>query len=998
MKKGRFLFLFWLLLGCIISWQEAAAQRYPFYNLNVEDGLAQSQPRAITEDALGHLWIGTLGGLSRYDGKNFVNYSAKDGLPGNIVRALAMDTAGNLWIGGAEGLCRFNGKSFQKIPIPVTREKEKTAVRQIMVDGRGVVWALSSGKLYFLQDDSARLVHLPFNNGLVTAFLPNHSSLWLAATNGMAYQYRQNKWDSMALPVQRNNRPAIIQQIFQDSKGRVWLAGAQGLLLWRDNALQQVLPAADTAYFPVYALTEDKTGNLWLGCAKGVISLQQNGETRYYGKKNGLSNNIFFNVYTDRAGNVWMASDGQGIFRFSGAPFTIVDETTGLGSGQVMSIAEGRDGEVFLGTYDAGLYRYKDGAAQEVRLPVKNVPAITALDYHEGVLWLGTRAEGLWRWDGKQLKVFRKSKDGLPSDYIISLYRDSLQNLWLGTAGGAACLRTDGFHTIPVLLTDVQSFLEWNKDSLLIAGPEGLWWYANQKAEPFITGSILDSLPPQTMVRTGDLLWAGTSENGIVIYNLQRNKSFVLNTENILRSDFIYNLLVDRQGSVWIGTGMGIHRISGYQTENTRVSIYGSGQGIAGMESNHNASIQTSNGTVWMGTTAGAMLFPMTQPRQLAQNTAVVLQSVSLPGKAGIPDKYYDSLSAWYGVPQHMNLPYRQNTVSFTFQALALVQQKQVRYRHRLLGLDTAWSPWVAENTLTYSALPPGHYTLEVQSAIEGNRAKISTASYAFAIQTPFHKSVLFRVLLVLALILIGIGIQYLLSRRRRHLREMIRALRAEEQNRVRQRTAEDFHDEVGNRITRISVLTQVLKGKLNPLTEDSERILNKIQENAALLYNGTRDILWALKPENDNLYELLQRLNELGVDLFRDTPAGFFFAGARENWRAYKLPMDVNRNLMMIFKEGMNNCLKYAAATKVHLIAEVGEDNVFTLVLEDNGKGFQQDVNNRGQGLNNMKRRAERIGGSLEVESSVGGGTTIKLWLGLAGFKEAGSDLMRRL
>lgn len=219
-------------------------------------------------------------------------------------------------------------------------------------------------------------------------------------------------------------------------------------------------------------------------------------------------------------------------------------------------------------------------------------------------------------------------------------------------------------------------------------------------------------------------------------------------------------------------------------------------------------------------------------------------------------------------------------------------------------------------------------------------------------------------------------------------MQEMIRELRAEEQNKVRQRTAEDFHDEVGNRITRISVLAQVLKNKFRPLPEDGERILNKIQENATLLYNGTRDILWALKPENDNLYELLQRLNEVGTELFQDTPVAFYFAGASEKWRAYKLPMDVNRNLMMIFKEAMNNCLKYAESNRVNLIASVSEDQLFTLLLEDNGKGFDPSSDGRGQGLNNMMRRAGRIGGRLSIEGhSESGGAAICLELPLAGF-----------
>src|SRR5690606_35267759 len=133
-------------------------------------------------------------------------------------------------------------------------------------------------------------------------------------------------------------------------------------------------------------------------------------------------------------------------------------------------------------------------------------------------------------------------------------------------------------------------------------------------------------------------------------------------------------------------------------------------------------------------------------------------------------------------------------------------------------------------------------------------------------------------------------------------------------------RTAEDFHDEVGNKLTRINVLSNILKTKISNPAPDLFRIIEQIQENTAQLYSSTRDILWSLQPSNSNLYEILHRIRDVGVELFQDTDIEFSFSGADERMKRYRLPLDVSRNLIMIFKEALNNCLKYANATQVYM------------------------------------------------------------------------------
>jgi signal transduction histidine kinase len=228
--------------------------------------------------------------------------------------------------------------------------------------------------------------------------------------------------------------------------------------------------------------------------------------------------------------------------------------------------------------------------------------------------------------------------------------------------------------------------------------------------------------------------------------------------------------------------------------------------------------------------------------------------------------------------------------------------------------------------------------------------------------------------------ILLGVSMQYIANRRKQNRLKLLEQLRREEQSKVRQRTAEDFHDEVGNKLTRINVLTNVLKSKMGDMTPDAKRIIDQIQDNTAQLYSGTRDILWSLKPSNDNLYEILHRIRDFGTDLFQDTNVEFVFTGTDEQWKASRLPMDVSRNLIMIFKEAMNNSLKYSGATKLTLHVALLQKDVLQLVLSDNGKGFDILRAKKGHGIDNMNVRAKRINGILYIDSRKDHSTIITL------------------
>jgi ligand-binding sensor domain-containing protein/signal transduction histidine kinase len=960
----------------IFTGSRLLAQHYPFFNLGVENGLIQSQATCLTQDHFGNLWIGTLGGLSRYDGKTVSNYSIRNGLSSNIIRAVTSDEKGTLWIGTPTSVCAYYGRSF--VEYPFTGQTMNPRGLQQISCYRDTVWSVRSGSLYFITKGKSYTYAVP-GDGAVTSVLVEAQNLWVAK-NGVIYNYHNKAWTVYTYPAAPAGGMYFTTAIYRDKQGLLWLATNMGLYRIENNAITSLsIAGSSLSQLPViYSITQDNENNIWLGLAQGAAKLTTSGII-YYNKRNGLCDNTITSVFTDREGNVWLATDGVGVYRYSGTQFTSLDESMGLPSAQIMAIDADRNGQIFLGTYDAGLYSFNNGEVKPIAFPGTKAPAITSLQLsHDGKLWIGTRGNGLWRYDNI-FKNYVAPEHHFPSDFITCLYEDTAHNLWIGFSNGAVWRNRDTFKSLPVNAY-ILSFLNIGADSTLIEQEKGLKLFSAGTVSDFKTNGPADSSTLECMTLHNNELWIGTSDNGIICYNLATKKSFTINKSNGLQSDFIYNLIADNQGNIWAGTGYGIHKISRSATGEPVITFYGKGQSAAGMESNLNASFKMRDGSLWFGTTNGALHYIPNTKTITAKPVSIVLQSVKLFGEPIKENNYFDSTDNWYGVPYGLHLPYRKNNITFTFQAITLSSNQKLLYRYKIDGLDAPWSDWTTTNSVTYSALPPGKYTFIVECNTGEETGKVQTLSYPFEIITPFTKTKWFRLAILGACILLGIGLQYIVNNAKQRRQRLLAKLRGEEQAKIRMRTAEDFHDEVGNKITRINVLTNVLKNKVGPTSPDVKKIFEQIEDNTGQLYSGTRDILWSLQPSNDSLYEILHRLQDFGNDLFQDTDIEFIFTGSEDKWRNYKLPMDVSRNLIMIFKEALNNTLKYSKATIVKMEAVVKPRDILHITLTDNGKGFDMDKVERGHGINNMNIRAARIHGRLYIDTRENKGTYISL------------------
>ena len=960
-----------LVLLMLYSSHMLRAQRLPFYNLSIEQGLIQSQAMCLEQDRIGHLWIGTLGGLSRWDGHQFSNYTVRDGLPSNTIYSLRKGSGDSLWIGTTKGLSLYDGHTFRNFTFSSPDNPQGNVVTAIEAAGT-MLWCIAGGQLYQLINGKVKLLPLPDADvRSLSLFHDRDDALWVGTfSTGSTYRLYRNSWEK--IPLINNAKTAY--SFFQDD----YRARLSAIGIITNKGIQQYAGGHDIFKFQpeisdagrgdIRRGVQSGRNDLWFSATNGAYRFS-GGKYIHYGRKEGFTDNRINALLADREGNVWFASDGQGIYRYSGAPFTILDESCGLGSSQISAFAADKKGSLYLGTYEAGIYRFNAGKLSETRFPKGAAASVMASAF--GKVWAGTRADGLFFLEGDTWIPYPRPT----FKNIGALYEAVDGSLWIGGEEGAAILSKDSLHIMHGRSSGITDFYPLGRDSMLIASAVGLRLYTGGVQIPFITGGLADIATIQCMAGSGNILFFGTSDNGIIIYDRLTGRTEQISKPEGLRSDFIYNLSIDDDSNLWAGTGFGIHRIhfskSGYS-----IAFYGQEVGMKGMESNHNATLKMSDGSIWFGTTGGAVHYQRTAA--IAQSApAVMISAVLLFGKAITDSNYFRGLSPFYEVPQALRLPYHENNLTFIFNGIQLAGSP-LEYRYELSGLDAQWSAWSTVNTVNYSAMPPGKYSLRVQCR-SGDGGIGSAKPYEFEIITPFHKTGLFRLLVLIGCIMLGIALQYYAARRRLARERMIEKLRRQEQAIIRQRTAEDFHDEVGNKITRINVMTSVLRSRLGAPSADVLRIIESIQDNAGQLYQGTRDILWSLKPSNDSLYENINRIIHFGQDLFGDTEVAFSANTPDESWKSLRLQMDASRNLIMIFKEALNNVLKHSAASEVTLETLLDKD-MLIIKLKDNGKGFSPEEVAHGHGLDNMQNRAKRINGTLGIESSPGAGATFIL------------------
>ena len=987
-----------LIFGCLaVPGAEARKPHYFQRSWKTENGLPDNAVSAVEQTRDGYLWIGTYGGLVRFDGVHFrvFNSASTPGLQSDRVTSLYEDAGGTMWIGHERGdLTGYRDGKFEPLEVHETGVRRKipaigadqagdiwmlseegTLVRardgttcalpntdgvaDLAQDDQGQLWITSGGRLASIVD--GRLVTLPNTNnaegmgGFVQGICAAHGGgIWLVSDG------RVRKWKGEALVEDRGTNPcnATVVAMLETQSGVLAMGtSSDGLCLLFSN--RTVLRFNQATGFPnnwIRCLHEDREGTLWVGAGSvGLIALRP-GNIELLDAPDDWQGRVPLSVTASRDGAIWVGSEGAGLYCFLNGAWKNYAESEGVSNSYVWCISEDDHDRMWAGTWGGGMFRQQeDHFVVPPGLENVNVPMPAILQTTAGVTWIGT-ASGLIRYEAGALQRFGE-KEGLKFPDVRTIAQDRDGTVWFGMLGGGLGRLKDG------------------------------------RLEQILKRDGLSSDYVQCLHLAADgALWIGSYGSGLDRYKDGR-LARITTTEG-LPNNFICGIEEDGRGNFWISSHNGIFRVSltalnncaDGRTNSVDCLAYGIGDGLPSLACSGGlqpAACRLADGRICFPTSKGLVLVNPDDAKENPLAPLVVIEEIVAGGY---------TVAEGSGGESPLRIPPGLQRFEFHYTGLSFVAPEKMRFQYRLEGwerdwLDAANNKRVAE----YSYIPPGRYTFHVRACNSDGVWNETGATLALIVLPHFWQTWWFRALAIMIAIALIAGFVWFISRRRMRLK-LERVERQQALERERTRIAKDIHDHLGANLTRISLLSQSAHGELeNPMQAAAQ--LERIYNTSRELTRSMDEIVWAVDPQHDTLDSLASYLGNfaqeylvpLNVRCRLDVPL-----------QLPHLPInaEMRHNIFLAFKEALHNVVKHSGASEVS-VSLATDGAGFQLAVRDNGQGFDPKaitpLPGRGNGLKNMRQRLEKIAGCCEIQSAPGAGAEIRFFVAVPPAPRAG-------
>ena len=717
-----------------------AAQQHAFKQMTPKDGLAQSQVRAIAQDAGGYLWFGTLGGASRFDGQVFQNYALQEGLPDAQVSALVVQKDGTVWMASGSVLVHSVGRRLMKEPLPPASGGARIMALATNANQRLFV-GTDGGGLFVREGESLHPVEgFPADtakNVRALLALPD-GRLLIGLRNGLLV-WKNGTCSALWLG---DAEPKAVSALAASRDGSLWVGTfGNGLFRIHPDGTQSAYDEENgLLQSNVRCLLVDDRDRLWVGSKFG-LNMLEDGRMRVFTVHQGMPNDNIQCAFQDHEGNLWFGTDGAGVLQYAGDRFVTFTVKDGLCSDLVMSVTTDAQGGLWLGTYDNGICRM-DGMAMITTLDgLPNNTVWCGLADRKGALWFGT-SEGLARVERGIVQPLSPAIS-LADQRVFALHEDPEGRIWCGTRDGLTMISPDGVvKTYPTgpdgAGRSVKSIVPDDRGRLWLATDQGIRVFDGNVFAGYDTSNGLCDNTVLCLLRdAAGRFWAGTT-NGLACFDGTRFHTFRFASD--FGSNYIDLLQQDKLGRLWAGTNNGLFLFdpdSVLKDPANREHIT-LNDGLRSLEFNLNAGFIDQHGRLLMGSNGGLVFHDVdkhrtkpTPPPPQVHITSVrsFLQHTDWKGQC-------DSLDG-DGLPVGLHLAYRRNHLTFDYAGISLTAPDRVRYRYRLIGFDQDWLPPTEARFASYSNLPHGPYTFELVASVDGGMWS-ATSSFSFRIEPPF--------------------------------------------------------------------------------------------------------------------------------------------------------------------------------------------------------------------------------------------------------------------
>lgn len=944
--------------------------QYVHESWGLQDGLPQLTISAIAQTADGYLWLATQEGLVRFDGVRFKTFTRRDvpELVDNFVRALLVDRHGILWIGTSASLVKLENGRFTR----VTREQgfDLDTVSCLYEDPDGSIWVGSPGKglAHFASGEWSTYRKA---NGLASDFVwavrrDRAGVLWIGTREGLA---RLADGTFSTLTTRDGLTDNRVVAFHESPDGTLWIGAYGGLNRLKDGRLASYATAQGLSGDVVFDVKPDADGNLWIATFGGGVNRMRGDRFDALTAKQGLSDDLIRALYVDREGSLWIGTTSGGLHRLRDGAVTTLGVAEGLSEDNVASVLEDRTGRLWVGTHGGGLTAVdRAGRSPQVFGARDGLMDSNIYALHEdrrGVIWVSTQRNGVFRLEHGMFRPFRDTQLG-SAESVTAMADDRQGDIWFGTYGGglkrlhAGALATFGrAEGLPGNF--IWSLLDDADGTLWIGTENGL---AARTADGRITvfGAGEGLIAGQIICLHRDsvgTLWACSSDG---LYRFDGHRFFHYTGVASL-ADQIYQVLDDGRGELWISTTAGIVRVRREALEavaagraNTApTQLYLEADGMRSRECNgstHPAGWKTRDGRLMFPTVKGVAIV---DPQRLPHNALpppVIIETVTAGG--------IERNGPW--PPEGLAFEPGAGTLEWHYVGLSLAIPDKMQFKYRLEGFDRGWVDAGSRRAAYYTNIPPGEYRFRVIASNNDGVWNETGASVPVRLDAHFYQTIWFRALTLVPIALVAWGL---------HRVRLSRALAME---RMRTEIATDLHDDVGASLSQIAVLSEVARaqGQGGRAAEPLARIAEVARESV----DSMSDIVWALDPQKDRAVDLATRMRRFAGDTLgaRNIDVDFQVEGGTD---AHLEPR-TRRELMLMFKEIVNNIVRHARATRVEVSLRV-EGRRIVLAVADDGRGFDRGAApGDGQGLKSLERRAARLGATIEIASRPGAGTTI--------------------
>ncbi len=975
------------------------AEQLPLRVYTTADGLVSDRVSQIVRDPRGFLWFCTEHGLSRFDGYTFTNYTTAQGLPSNWINDLLITREGEYWIATEGGLCRFDPESRTQPVRAVYRPGEdptRSRITALIEDRRGVIWCGTWRGLYRVEIAGDQITFHFATLGMPSPkdarthvrnlIEDRRGNIWAALDDkGLCRITSDGRGETFTT---RNGLPVNnLMGLVEDSEGKIWVGTrGGGLCMLADeiDANRNVIARGYTTsdglpYNSIGALMVSRSGRLWIGTGGGLGEFLF-GQLKSYTSASIIGEQTIWSLADDRDGNLWIGTPAGAIkVRLTG--LTTYTQADGLGS-SVYTVRETPDGELIVcsSTPRRETLNLFDGRRF---IPINpNIPDhvdhfswrsnFGAIISRAGEWWIPT-TKGLFRFPKvdrtsdlarTRPKAVYTSQNGLPDDFVTHLFEDSRGDIWIATHPHVGMIvrwerTTEKFHHysqkdgLPGDREGPLDFCEDRAGNLWIGfRGGGIARFGEGRFRLFTTadgigeGSIRDLL-----VDRAGRLWIAASEGGLGRTDdpTKAEPQFTAITEQDgLSSSEIWCVVDDEQGRIYVGTARGLDRIDA-----NGIRHYTTADGLANQTVE--SAFRDLRGALWFATATGiSRLTP--EPDVMRPQPDIFISEVRVNGNS--------QSIAGLGQSRIAGLEFdpTQNNIQIEFFGISFSSPLKYRYK-----LDDAsdWSAPSQDRSVNLASLQPGSYRFLVQAINADGATSETPASVSFTVLPPVWQRWWFLIPAVALVALLIYGAY------RYRVAQLIQI------ERVRTRIATDLHDDIGSNLSVIRGLSDLLRHQMKDADASIADRLAMIANVSSRSVEAMSDIIWAVNPSRDNTNDLAQRMRRFASDAFTSRNIEFTFDAPDLEHNA-KIETEARREVYLVFKEAVNNAARHSACSRAEVAMRIDSRNL-TLKVSDDGKGFDQTSAELGNGVMSMRRRAEKLGGTLEIEST-GEGTTVIL------------------